>query len=233
MKSDILLCETRTYTDKAHTHGHTYGQLILPLEGNLHIMTKNYNIKLDNNHLFFVPSEYSHSFSAKSNNRFLVTDIPKTILTRSLNNLEILNEIDDKWRAITYLLREESNKKNSFNLNPLIKYVLSMLKNEEKPKSIQYIEDNFHKPISIELLATIENFNISYYNEWFKKETSLTPNIYIQQIRIKKAKEYLINTKLNILEIAQLVGYEQQSSLTRIFKKYVGLSPKDYRKKYR
>ena len=49
----------------------------------------------------------------------------------------------------------------------------------------------------------------------------MTPNVYIQKLRLEKAKEYLIDTDLSILMISQLVGYEQQ------------LSPRAYRKKYR
>ena len=61
----------------------------------------------------------------------------------------------------------------------------------------------------------------------------MTPNVYIQKLRLEKAKEYLIDTDLSILMISQLVGYEQQSSLARLFIKHQELSPSAYRKKYR
>jgi YesN/AraC family two-component response regulator len=48
-------------------------------------------------------------------------------------------------------------------------------------------------------------------------------------VRIEKAKELLGKTRLSLLEIAQLVGYSHQSSLTRLFKKVEGLNPLQYR----
>lgn len=46
----------------------------------------------------------------------------------------------------------------------------------------------------------------------------ISPVEYIQNLRVKKAKEFLLNTDLTILQISQMVGYEHNSSLTRIFK---------------
>ena len=52
----------------------------------------------------------------------------------------------------------------------------------------------------------------------------------ILNLRIEAAKEYLINTDMRTYEISELVGIEDASHFSKIFKKITGLSPKEYRK---
>ncbi|WFD10205.1 helix-turn-helix domain-containing protein [Tepidibacter hydrothermalis] len=236
MESNNLLCETRTYTNISYTHDHSYAQLILPLQGNLSIKTDNHELSLDEKHLFFLPPKCSHSFYSDNINKFLVLDIPKTINPTVLGDIfkyELHQILDDRWKAIRYLLQEETQRSNKRALGDLVNYACRFLTEDTKPISIQYIHNNFEKSISIQELAAIENFNISYYIEWFNKKTAMTPNAYIQKLRLEKAKEYLVDTELSLLMISQLVGYEQQSSLTRLFKNHESISPSTYRKIYR
>ncbi|MEW9122489.1 MAG: AraC family transcriptional regulator [Thermotaleaceae bacterium] len=231
-----LLCETRTYTETSYTHCHSYSQLILPLQGKLSIKTDEHELNLDEEHFFFLPPKRLHAYHSNCNNRFLVLDIPNEInsigleQTAGFERYEVLNE---KWKAIRYLLLEESKRADSRTLNDLVNYAVSLLRENIKPISIQYIHDNIEKQIPIQMLAAMENFNVSYYVEWFNRKTGMTPNRYIQKLRIEKAKKYLIETEGSILEISQLVGYEQQSSLSRLFKNHENISPNDYRKIYR
>lgn len=236
MESNNLLCETRIYTEKAYAHNHSYSQLILPLKGRLSIKTDNHELSLDENHLFFLPPKCYHSYYSSGLNKVLVLDIPREVslaLLADTFKCGIHQILDDRWKAIRYLLYEEVKNSNKGGLNHLVNYACSFLLEEVRPISIQYIHDNFQNQISIEELATIENFNLSYYIEWFNKKIGMTPNVYIQKLRLEKAKEYLIDTDLSLLMITQLIGYEQQSSLTRLFIKHESLSPSAYRKKYR
>ncbi|QUH19251.1 AraC family transcriptional regulator [Alkaliphilus sp. B6464] len=236
MQSNNLLCETRTYIEKTYAHNHSYSQLILPLQGSLSIKTDKYELSLDENHLFFLPPKCYHSYYSNGINKFLVLDIPREIslaLLADTFKCEMHQILDDRWKAIRYLLHEEVRNPNGRRLYDLVNYACSFLLDEVRPISIQYIHDNFQNQISIDKLAVIENFNVSYYIEWFNKKTGMTPNIYIQKLRLEKAKEYLIGTDLSLLMISQLVGYKQQSSLTRLFIKHQELLPTAYRKKYR
>ena len=54
---------------------------------------------------------------------------------------------------------------------------------------------------------------------------------YIDNARIKKAKEYLENANMKINEAAKLVGYESAASFSRFFKKVTGYSPQEYQDK--
>lgn len=232
MVSNNLLCEARTYTEKTYSHNHGFSQLILPLQGSLSIKTDKHELSLDENHLFFLPPKCYHSYYSSDINKCLVLDIPSEIslsLLADSSKYEMHQSIDDRWRAIRYLLHEEARNPRG-RINDLVNYACSFILDEVKPLSIQHIHDNFNEEISIEKLASIENFNLSYYIEWFNKKTGMTPNIYIQKLRLEKAKEYLVNTDWSLAMISQMVGYKQQSSLTRLFMNHEKISPSVYRK---
>ncbi|HML85738.1 MAG TPA: AraC family transcriptional regulator [Bacteroidales bacterium] len=95
--------------------------------------------------------------------------------------------------------------------------------------SIKYISDHYDQPITVQQLAEIENYNVTYYNDWFKEQTGFPPHLYLRYVRINKAKELLIETDFSIMEIAVMVGYSSNSTLTRAFHSLTGMTPKEYR----
>jgi transcriptional regulator GlxA family with amidase domain len=66
----------------------------------------------------------------------------------------------------------------------------------------------------------------------FERATGLTPTEYVQTLKIGKARELLEFTKLTIQEIAFKLGYEEVSSFGRVFRRIVGLAPRDYRNRF-
>ncbi|MFZ7103208.1 MAG: AraC family transcriptional regulator [Peptococcaceae bacterium] len=225
-----IICEKRTYSNIANTHAHPFAQLILPLEGNLSIQTAACRLKIDKEHLFFLPPGCSHTFQAQNNNQFLVLDIPQILLPSVCSqqvNKEIHHTLDQRWQAIRFLLLNETRP---HALTDLLRYALRFLTRGATPVSIQYIHDHLDAKITIDRLAALEHFNPSYYCNWFQQQTGLTPNRYIQELRLSKAKDLLLETDFSLLEISQLVGYEHQSSLTRLFQKYEGMSPAQFQK---
>jgi len=95
-----------------------------------------------------------------------------------------------------------------------------------------FIENNFEEKISIDQLA--DKFAISRRNfiRRFKKATSNTPLEYIQRVKVEAAKKGLESTSENISDIMFSVGYSDTKSFRNVFKKYTGMSPLDYKKKY-
>lgn len=230
-----IICERRIYENHFNTHSHLYGQLILPIKGNLYIETDSRQLELDNKKVFFLPPDCMHIFKADESNEFLTLDINKQIL----NNEDMKNlaggkeiEFDEKWKAIRYLLLNECSEKNNSNaINDLFNYCYHLIVENTMSKSIEYINDHFYETIDLKTLADIEHYNINYYSEWFKNNMGVTVTEYIKNLRIKKAKELLSNTGLSILEIAQMIGYEHNSSFTRVFKEFEHISPAEFRKR--
>ncbi len=84
---------------------------------------------------------------------------------------------------------------------------------------------------TISLLQVAKQFNLSQrsFSRRFKKATGIRATEYWQQLRIETAKDLLASSNLSIQEIAYHVGYQDQGHLTRLFKKNLSLTPKDYR----
>lgn len=229
-------CQRKVYSSKYQTHSHSYGQLILPVQGSLIVKTNTFNYDVDDKHLFYIPPGCTHTFYSNNINEFVVIDIPLEVfngLGIKKFNKESYQILDDRWKAIRYLILEEINHSSSggSSLVDLIKYMTSILFQNTISTSIQYINDNYNQHLSVENLAAMEHFNVSYYCKWFFNQTGMTPNEYIQNIRLEKAKILLQETDLSLLEISQIVGYSHQSSLTRLFQKKEGLSPGAFRKR--
>jgi len=72
---------------------------------------------------------------------------------------------------------------------------------------------------------------VSYhtFRLWFQKENSLSPNQYLSQLRLRKAKEWLLGSSLQIQEIAEKTGFANAFHFSNHFKNKTGLSPKDFR----
>ncbi|MDH2880913.1 helix-turn-helix transcriptional regulator [Bacillus cytotoxicus] len=225
-----IVAERRTYREIEHTHAHSHAQLILPLQGELSIKAGLQNLLIDQKTLFFVPPECTHTFHSAVRNEFLVLDIPHFMIPEgNMQRTGISHVFDKQWKSIRYLILHEIEQGHT-SLNELYPYISRCLFKERHPKSIQYIHEHYDKNITVQQLAALEHYNRSYYSEWFLKETGKSPSVYIQEVRLNKAKELLRNTNLSIMHIAIQVGLEHQSSLTRLFQKYEGMSPSQYRK---
>lgn len=233
-----IIGEIRSYSDQCDTHVHPYAQLILPLEGSLHIQTDTCCFEQNKQRIFFLSPECNHSFYAKNHNKFLVLDIPSYYLSsQELSGMKetISLNLDSRWEALRFLMliQVESNCEENESMTHLFRYALPLLLEEVLPPSIKYIHENYYKKLTVQQLAELEHYNTSYYCEWFFKQTGTTPFKYIQKVRLEKSKELLLSTDFSLLQIAQQLGYEHQSSLTKLFKEAEKISPSEYRRKYR
>ena len=113
-----IICEKRIYENKFDKHSHLYGQLIIPIKGKMYIETEYRQVELDDRRVFFLPPDCNHIFKADEINEFLTLDINKNILNKNdmynfLGGKEL--EFNEKWKAVRYLLLNESREKNNSN----------------------------------------------------------------------------------------------------------------------
>jgi two-component system response regulator YesN len=94
-----------------------------------------------------------------------------------------------------------------------------------------YLHTHYKKDISLTEMAQYANMSISYFSAWFKRCNGRTLVQYIQEVRIEKAKQLLLETQLKNYEIAERVGFATQPYFTRVFKSSVGVSPNTFRKR--
>lgn len=74
------------------------------------------------------------------------------------------------------------------------------------------------------------NMSPSYLSTRFKKETGASFTEYLIRYRVNKAKNLLKEKQNRCREVAENVGYKDYAQFSKIFKKYVGLSPKEYQR---
>jgi transcriptional regulator GlxA family with amidase domain len=104
---------------------------------------------------------------------------------------------------------------------------------DESIREVQeYIEKNYADQLSVEFLASRAHISRRSFVRRFKKATNNTPLEYIQRVRIEAAKKKLESSTLNVNQVMYESGYNDDKSFRNIFRRYSGLSPLEYRKKY-
>ena len=97
-------------------------------------------------------------------------------------------------------------------------------------KVAAYINENYTEPLTLESLASRFYISKNTLSSRFRAEMNCTVIDYISFVRINRAKELLVTTRQSIEEISELCGYSSANYFGLIFKKSVGLSPREYRK---
>lgn len=101
--------------------------------------------------------------------------------------------------------------------------------NEIIKKAIRYISRNFASPLTLEEVAGEVHLNPAYFSTMFKQSTGSSFKEYLNMVRIEESKRLLSNTDYSVIDIAVATGFEDQSYFSKVFKKYTGLTPKQYR----
>lgn len=126
---------------------------------------------------------------------------------------------------------------NLFKLHGFIKYQLLTICEfieEMKPQKtlemvLDYMKHHYQEDIKIEALGKVFHYSSNYLGKQLKKETGKTFNVLLDEVRLKEAQKLLCKTELKVYEIAQITGFHDPDYFTAKFKKYFGLSPKEYR----
>jgi two-component system response regulator YesN len=92
-----------------------------------------------------------------------------------------------------------------------------------------YVKQNLDKDLSLSCIAEQYGFNHSYLSHLFKEKEGVPLRRYINNVRIDKAKYYLVNTNIKVKDICSLVGYSNPEHFSREFKKKQGQSPNYFR----
>lgn len=95
-------------------------------------------------------------------------------------------------------------------------------------KAFDYIKHNYMNKITMEEVAEYVYFSGPYFSRIFKKETGITFNKYLNKVRITASKQLIKEKDMSLADIADAVGYHDQSHFSRMFKSIVGTSPKKF-----
>lgn len=97
---------------------------------------------------------------------------------------------------------------------------------------LRYLDENMERMISRREAAKYVFLNEDYFSRKFKEETGLGYKEYVLKQKMEYAKKLLADTDLPIVLVASKIGYENYTNFTQMFRKYEGITPTEYRKKY-
>ncbi|HEY5585735.1 MAG TPA: helix-turn-helix domain-containing protein [Ruminiclostridium sp.] len=102
----------------------------------------------------------------------------------------------------------------------------------EVSDAVKFINLNYCKDISLQQVAECVKLSSAYLSSLFKKELQVNFVEYINELRVNKAKELLLETYLKSYEIAEKTGFSENTYFSKVFKKVTGLSPNEFRRQW-
>ncbi|MCI8372926.1 MAG: helix-turn-helix transcriptional regulator [Lachnospiraceae bacterium] len=94
-----------------------------------------------------------------------------------------------------------------------------------------YIARHYASRLTLKEVADYVHLNPAYFSSLFKKTYGMSFKEFLNRIRIEKSRQLLTETNYDIIDIAIIAGFEDQSYFTKLFRQYYGLPPRQYRKK--
>lgn len=143
-----------------------------------------------------------------------------------------LNAMNDLERMKTVPALIEWTKENLRSLMEAATIVPKLKNADMIYSALQYVEDHYSERFSLQDIAEYVHFSAPYFSKMFKKEMDITFTKYITNVRIEKSKQLLKHTNYPLADISAMVGFEEQSYFTRVFRTTTGISPGKYRESY-
>ncbi len=97
-------------------------------------------------------------------------------------------------------------------------------------EAVRFLHLHYTEPLRIEAVAGMFGVHRSYFSQFFRQKLGRSPQQYLQELRLSRAKQLLSDQTLPIGEIAQSAGYPDLYTFSRAFKKHIGCSPSEYRR---
>lgn len=97
-------------------------------------------------------------------------------------------------------------------------------------KAVHYMRKNYTRKVTLEEVAKAAFLSPTYFSKIFKQEMGCSFNTYLNRLRVDKSKQLLLQSDLQLVDIANALGFEDQSYFTKVFKRITGESPNQFRK---
>jgi Response regulator containing CheY-like receiver domain and AraC-type DNA-binding domain len=161
--------------------------------------------------------------------------VEKLMRTAELQGVRIGDESAYIWRTLIDCANPADLRSAVFRVSERITEAITRAQCSRKhqviERAVEYLHDHLHENITVKEMAHAVHLNATYLSVLFKKEMGVTISDYLQQIRIERAKELLRDHDAKVYEVAERVGYQTSSYFTQQFKKWVGCTPAEFRKR--
>ncbi|BBF45324.1 DNA-binding response regulator, AraC family [Lachnospiraceae bacterium KM106-2] len=149
---------------------------------------------------------------------------------------EIMQTYDEKRECYELMIKAQLYKLFvQFFRNVFVKKKNEVIGKTDTIKNVKavidYIEQHYMEPITVDELAEIVNFSKHYFMCFFKKSIGMTCVNYLNEYRLNIATDLLANSDMTIMEIASKVGIGNVSYFNRVFKSKFEVTPKQYRRR--
>lgn len=112
--------------------------------------------------------------------------------------------------------------------------ILAQNNNEEFIQNmVQFLDEHYQESLSLQELGKEFHISPSYLSHIFKTEIGLPPMKYLMNRKIGESQNLLMNTNLPISDISDSLGFHDSGHFSRTFKKYIGITPSEYRQYFR
>jgi AraC family transcriptional regulator len=94
---------------------------------------------------------------------------------------------------------------------------------------LEYMHSHLERDLHLQELAEVANLSTFHFAKLFKRSTGYSPHQYVLQRRLERAQELLRNPHISLSEVSLRAGFADQSHLTNVFRRFVGLTPSRFR----
>ena len=198
------------------------------------ILESNSNLEINNLYNYLKNFFYTSNLS-EENIKCICSNELMRLRLKYISHLDTSLDIPSNYD----LIREVFSKNTLYDLLSYIIDIFTLISNNfanKNPsnnimeKMIKFIKNNYKDDLKLETLGRIFNYNSSYLGKTFKTYTGEKFTSYLDKVRIEKAKEFLANSDLKVYEVSREVGFNNIDYFSSKFKKYVGVSPKEFKK---
>ncbi|MGN0405179.1 MAG: response regulator [Bariatricus sp.] len=154
----------------------------------------------------------------------IITHTYGTIEIPFANNAAIINTIEEKYYLYEIL------QYFTIQFEVCMNAIGSPSRESVMDSILQYIRHNYSENLKLGTIAELFGYNSSYLGKIFNKTTGKNFNSFVDEVRVEESKRLLKENEYKVYEIAQMVGYTNVDYFHKKFKKYVGMSPAEYRK---
>ena len=238
-------------------HHHKAVEVLMVLDGECSVNIDSAVFTCTKNDVVFIPPYSVHTVTGLSKDSALKGIVFELPLLENPQTAVCLEDLLDKSIMTNYKLNCNLNEIKSViekfslddeNSNPAFRLrILSMLyeitaillqnfnnkacdDNSRIRPAIDYIKENFSRPISISELSQTISVCDDHFIRLFKSATNKTPVKYINDFRVEQALRLMIDSEMSITEVSEAVGFSSVNYMTKLFKDTLNISPSKYRK---